>query len=74
MGDKIEVRKIKFGMNYGQMFPKDWAQLVDIYRLNITSTLQHLSYQSLSKSPVREKGSGRPTKKQRREFDDYFGD
>ena len=78
VGDKIEVRKNQI---WYELVVKDvpkkrlGAKLVDIYRLNVTTTpAQHLSYQSLSKSPVREKGSGRPTKKQRREMDDYFKD
>ncbi|MAV79917.1 MAG: RNA-binding protein [Flavobacteriaceae bacterium] len=79
IGDKIKVRKNQIWHELLVMdIPKSrvGAKLVDIYRENITKmeALENTSTQSLLMGPKREKGSGRPTKKDRREIDDYFED
>ena len=79
IGDKIKVRKNQIWHELMIMdIPKSrlGAKLVDIYRQNITpkDAFDHANFQSLSKGPERERGSGRPTKKNRREMDDYFED
>ncbi len=79
IGDKIKVRKNQIWHKLIVMdIPKSrlGAKLVDIYRENITpdDAFDHLNIQNLSKVPKREKGTGRPTKKDRREMDDYFED
>lgn len=49
------------------------AKLVDIYRRNDTPTevYQHLELLKLSKEHYRKNGTGRPTKKDRRDIDEY---
>ncbi|MEP3836202.1 MAG: S4 domain-containing protein [Algibacter sp.] len=49
------------------------AKLVDIYRTDITSKEQFEAKELLkySKDYYRKKGTGRPTKKDRRDIDDY---
>lgn len=49
------------------------AKLVDIYRRNDTpaEVYQHLELLKLSKEHYRKSGTGRPTKKDRRDIDDY---
>ena len=79
IGDKIKVRKNQVWHELMVMdIPNSrlGAKLVDIYRQNITpkDVFDHVNFQSLSKSPERERGSGRPTKNDRREMDDYFED
>ena len=79
IGDTISVRKNKIWQKLLVMdIPKSrmGAKLVDIYRKNITpkDAYDNAIFQSLSKGQEREKGSGRPTKKDRRELDDYFKD
>ena len=79
IGDKIKVRKNQIWHKLKVMdIPKSrlGAKLVDIYRENITpdDAFDQLNVQNLSKVPKREKGTGRPTKKDRREMDDYFED
>ncbi|MEC9195762.1 MAG: S4 domain-containing protein [Bacteroidota bacterium] len=79
IGDTISVRKNQIWHKLLVMdIPKSrlGAKLVDIYRENITPKNAHNNekFQSLSKVQKREKGSGRPTKKDRREMDDYFKD
>lgn len=79
IGDKIKVRKNQIWHKLKVMdIPKSrlGAKLVDIYRENITpdNAFDHIKVQNLSKVTNREKGTGRPTKKDRREMDDYFED
>lgn len=78
-GDKITVRRDQ--INYiltildipaNRVGPK----LVDIYRKDETpaESFEHLELLKLSKEHYRAKGTGRPTKKDRRDLDDYGGD
>ncbi len=50
------------------------AKLVDIYRKDTTSkeAFQNKELLRLNKNHYREKGLGRPTKKERRDIDDYL--
>ncbi len=75
--DKITVRKNQ--VNYELIVldtPKSrlGAKLVDIYRKDVTPTeaLQKLDLLNYSKDYYRKKGTGRPTKKDRRDIDDWF--
>ena len=74
--DKITLRKdqIKymitvFDIPANRVGPK----LVDIYRKDETpaEAFEHLELLKLSKEHYRTKGQGRPTKKDRRDIDDY---
>jgi len=49
------------------------AKLVDIYRKDITpqESLEHLALLKLSKEHYRKHGEGRPTKKDRRDLEDF---
>lgn len=49
------------------------AKLVDIYRKNETApeAFEHLALLKLSKEHYRKTGDGRPTKKDRRDLEDY---
>lgn len=77
--DKITVRRDQ--INYmltvldipaNRVGPK----LVDIYRKDETpaEAFEHLELLRLSKEHYRAKGTGRPTKKDRRDLDDYADD
>ena len=52
------------------------AKLVDIYRKDITpkEAFEKLELLKYSKEYYRKKGTGRPTKKDRRDIDDWFED
>lgn len=52
------------------------AKLVDMYRKDETpeEVFAHLELLKLSKDHYRANGSGRPTKKERRDIDDYTND
>lgn len=78
-GDKITVRRDQ--INYivkvldipaNRVGPK----LVDLYRADETpaEAFAHLEMLRLSKEHYRAKGTGRPTKKDRRDLDDYADD
>lgn len=78
-GDKITVRRDQ--INYivkvldipaNRVGPK----LVDLYRVDETpaEAFAHLEMLRLSKEHYRAKGTGRPTKKDRRDLDDYADD
>ena len=51
-------------------------KLVDLYRINHTpvEAFQHLELLKLSKEHYRKTGDGRPTKKDRRDLEDYSED
>lgn len=74
--DIIEVRKnqINYKLKVNDIPPnRVGAKLVDIYRTDITpkeafEAQEHLKY---SKDYYRKKGTGRPTKKDRRDIEDY---
>ncbi|MCG2610456.1 RNA-binding S4 domain-containing protein [Flavobacterium sp. SM15] len=74
--DKITLRKDQ--INYVLIvldIPQNrvGAKLVDIYRKDETpaEAFEHLELLRLSKEHYRAKGTGRPTKKDRRDIDDY---
>ncbi|MDY0089075.1 MAG: S4 domain-containing protein [Flavobacteriaceae bacterium] len=52
------------------------AKLVDVYRKDETppEALEHLELLKLSKEHYRKTGEGRPTKKDRRDIEDYLTD
>lgn len=75
-GDKVTVRRDQ--INYilrildipsSRVGPK----LVDVYRKDETpaESFEHLELLKLSKEHYRARGTGRPTKKDRRDLDDY---
>ncbi|SFO29695.1 ribosome-associated heat shock protein Hsp15 [Paenimyroides ummariense] len=78
-GDKIQVRKDQINYQYSVLdIPQNrvGAKLVDIYRKDDTpaEAFEHLELLKLAKEHYRLKGDGRPTKKDRRDIDDYLDD
>ncbi len=78
-GDKVSVRKDQ--INYMLQVldipvNRVGAKLVDIYRKDETpaEAFAHLELLKLSKEHYRAKGQGRPTKKDRRDMEDYLTD
>ena len=78
-GDKITVRRDQINyvvrvldIPYNRVGPK----LLDLYRKDETpaEAFAHLELLRLSKEHYRAKGTGRPTKKDRRDLDDYADD
>ena len=74
--DKIIVRKNQINYEFTVLdIPKSrvGAKLVDIYRKDTTpkEAFEHNELLQYSKDYYRKKGMGRPTKKDRREIDDY---
>ena len=75
--DKIEIRKnqINYKIEVLDIPPsRVGAKLVNIYLTDITpkENLQKLDLLKYSKDYYRKKGTGRPTKKDRRDIDDWF--
>jgi ribosome-associated heat shock protein Hsp15 len=75
-GDQIQIRKDQVDYLIEVLdIPESrlGAKLVDIYRKDITpkENLEKLELLKYSKDYYRKKGTGRPTKKDRRELDDY---
>ena len=76
VGDKIKVRKNQVWKELIVLdFPKSriGPKIVNIYREDITpkEAFKNINFQSLSVISKRDGGSGRPTKKDRREIDEY---
>ncbi|MFD2890775.1 RNA-binding S4 domain-containing protein [Flavobacterium chuncheonense] len=74
--DKIVMRKDQINYQITVLdIPQNrvGAKLVDIYRKDETpqEAFTHLELLKLSKEHYRAKGEGRPTKKDRRDIDDY---
>ena len=77
--DKIELRKDQ--INY-QLIVNDipphrvGAKLVDLYRTDITpkEAFEGRELLKFAKDHYRKKGTGRPTKKDRRDIDDFYDD
>lgn len=77
--DKIVLRKnqINYELTVLDIPPnRVGAKLVDIYRKDTTpkEALEHLELLKYSKDYYRANGTGRPTKKDRRDIDDYTDD
>ena len=77
--DNFKVKKEKFWMSYKVLdIPKNrlGAKLVGLYLIETTDNevLNQKELDGLSSKVQRDEGSGRPTKKQRREIDDYLFD
>ncbi len=75
-GDQIQIRKDQVDYIFEVLdVPESrlGAKLVDIYRKDITpkENLEKLELLKYSKDHYRKSGTGRPTKKDRRELDDY---
>lgn len=77
--DKITVRKNQIHYELVVLDTPDsriGAKLVDIYRKDTTpkEALQKLDLLKYSKDYYRKKGTGRPTKKDRRDIDNWYSD
>ena len=77
--DKIELRKdqIIYQLTVNDLPPnRVGAKLVDIYRTDTTpkSAFEAKELLKYSKDYYRKKGTGRPTKKDRRDIDDFYDD
>lgn len=78
-GDIIEVRKNQINYKLEVLdLPKSrvGAKLVDIYRKDITprEALENIELVKYARDYYRKKGTGRPTKKDRRDMEDYLGE
>ncbi|WP_178988239.1 RNA-binding S4 domain-containing protein [Winogradskyella schleiferi] len=77
--DKIELRKdqIIYQLTVNDLPPnRVGAKLVDLYRVDTTpkSAFEAKELLKYSKDYYRKKGTGRPTKKDRRDIDDFYDD
>ncbi len=77
--DKITIRKDQINYQLTVLdIPQNrvGAKLVDIYRKDETpkEAFEHLELLKLSKEHYRTKGQGRPTKKDRRDIEDFYDD
>jgi len=77
INDKIVVRKNQINYEFiVNEIPKSrvGAKLVDIYRTDITPKEVFIAQEQIkySKDYYRKKGTGRPTKKDRRDIEDYI--
>jgi len=77
--DKVEVRKDQVTRHLTVLdIPTSrlGAKLVDIYRVDTTpkENYEHLELLKHAKDHYRKQGTGRPTKKDRREIDEYLDD
>lgn len=75
--DKIELRKdqINYSLIINDLPPnRVGAKLVDIYRVDTTpkEAFEAKDLLKYSKDYYRKKGTGRPTKKDRRDIDDFY--
>lgn len=75
--DKLVVRKnqINYELTVLDIPPnRVGAKLVNMYRKDITpkEAFEHNELLQFSKDHYRKKGTGRPTKKDRRDIDDYY--
>ena len=75
--DKLEIRKDQIVYRCTVLdIPKSrlGAKLVDIYRMDTTprSAFEQRELQKLSQDYYREKGEGRPTKRDRRDLDGFL--
>ncbi len=75
-GEKVIVRKNQINYEFLVLdTPKNrvGAKLVDLYRKDITpkEAFENLEMLRFAKDYYRKKGEGRPTKKDRRDIDDY---
>ncbi|MDO4880314.1 MAG: RNA-binding S4 domain-containing protein [Capnocytophaga sp.] len=75
--DKITIRKDQ--INYEMVIndipeSRVGAKLVNLYRTDNTppEAFEHAELQKLAQDYYRKKGEGRPTKKDRRDLDDWF--
>lgn len=76
-GDNVTVRKNQISYTLKILdLPSSrlGAKLVDMYRKDTTpvEAFEHLELVNYSKTYYRKKGVGRPTKKDRRDIDDYM--
>ncbi len=79
MGEKVSVRKNQINYELEVIdTPKSrvGAKLVDLYRKDVTpqEAFEHLDLLKYSKDYYRKRGTGRPTKKDRRDIDGYTDD
>ena len=78
-GEKLTVRKDQINYQFLVLdipASRVGAKLVDIYRKDVTPAeeFEKLDLLKYSKDYYRKKGAGRPTKKDRRDIEDYQGE